>query len=71
MLKPVAYFAIGLFAGLIVSELMKDAKPIEKIVIFSTGFASFINSATVSPANRPMAKYPIAFSICVVFYSCE
>ena len=34
MLKPVAYFAIGLFAGLIVSELMKDAKPVEKIVIY-------------------------------------
>ena len=34
MIKPVAYFAIGLFAGLIVSELMKDAKPIEKIVIY-------------------------------------
>jgi len=34
MIKPVAYFAIGLFAGLIVSELMKDAKPVEKIVIY-------------------------------------
>ena len=27
MFKPIAYFVIGLFAGLIVSELMKDAKP--------------------------------------------
>ena len=34
MLKPVAYFVIGLFAGLIVSELMKDAKPVQKIVIY-------------------------------------
>ena len=34
MFKPVAYFVIGVFAGLIVSELMKDAKPIEKIVIY-------------------------------------
>ena len=34
MFKPIAYFVIGLFAGLIVSELMKDAKPIEKIVIY-------------------------------------
>ena len=34
MFKPIAYFAIGLFAGLIVSELMKDAKPVEKIVIY-------------------------------------
>ena len=34
MIKPVAYFVIGVFAGLIVSELMKDAKPVEKIVIY-------------------------------------
>ena len=34
MLKPVAYFAIGVFAGLTISLLMKDAKPIEKIVIY-------------------------------------
>ena len=34
MIKPIAYFVIGLFAGLIVSELMKDAKPVEKIVIY-------------------------------------
>ena len=34
MIKPIAYFVIGLFAGLIVSELMKDAKPVEKIAIY-------------------------------------
>ena len=34
MFKPIAYFVIGVFAGLIVSELMKDAKPVEKIVIY-------------------------------------
>ena len=34
MFKPVAYFVIGLFAGLTVSLLMKDAKPVEKIVIY-------------------------------------
>ena len=35
MIKPIAYFVIGLFAGLIVSELMKDAKPVEKIAIYN------------------------------------
>ena len=34
MFKPVAYFAIGLFAGLIVSELMKDAKPVDRIDLY-------------------------------------
>jgi hypothetical protein len=34
MIKPVAYFVIGLFSGLTISLLMKDAKPIEKIVIY-------------------------------------
>ena len=34
MLKAIGYFAIGLFAGLTVAELMKDAKPIEKISIY-------------------------------------
>ena len=34
MLKSIGYFAIGLFAGLTVAELMKDAKPIEKITIY-------------------------------------
>ena len=34
MLKAIGYFAIGLFAGLTVAELMKDAKPIEKITIY-------------------------------------
>ena len=34
MLKAIGYFAIGLFAGLTVAELMKDVKPIEKISIY-------------------------------------
>ena len=34
MLKAIGYFAIGLFAGLTGAELMKDAKPIEKITIY-------------------------------------
>ena len=34
MLKAIGYFAIGLFAGLTVAELMKDVKPIEKIAIY-------------------------------------
>jgi len=34
MLKAIGYFAIGLFAGLTVAELMKDVKPIEKITIY-------------------------------------
>jgi uncharacterized membrane protein len=34
MLKAIGYFAIGLFAGLTVAELMKDAKPVEKITIY-------------------------------------
>ena len=36
MIKPVAYFVIGLFAGLIVSELMKDAKPVNRINIYDS-----------------------------------
>ena len=34
MLKAIGYFAIGLFAGLTVAELMKDVKPVQKIVIY-------------------------------------
>ena len=34
MLKAIGYFAIGLFAGLTVAELMKDVNPIEKIAIY-------------------------------------
>ena len=34
MLKAIGYFVIGIFAGLTVSELMKDAKPVQKIVIY-------------------------------------
>ena len=36
MIKPVAYFAIGLFAGLTISELMKDAKPVNRINIYDS-----------------------------------
>ena len=36
MFRPVAYFVIGLFAGLIVSELMKDAKPVNRINIYDS-----------------------------------
>ena len=36
MIKPVAYFVIGLFSGLIVSELMKDAKPVNRINIYDS-----------------------------------
>ena len=36
MIKPVAYFVIGLFAGLIVSELMKDAKPVNRIDLYDS-----------------------------------
>ena len=36
MIKPVAYFVIGLFAGLIVSELMKDAKPVNRIDFYDS-----------------------------------
>ena len=36
MTKPIAYFVIGLFAGLIVSELMKDANPVNRINIYDS-----------------------------------
>ena len=36
MTKPIAYFVIGLFSGLIVSELMKDAKPVNRINIYDS-----------------------------------
>jgi len=36
MFRPVAYFVIGLFAGLIVSELMKDAKPVNRIDLYDS-----------------------------------
>ena len=34
MIKPIAYFVIGVFAGLTISLLMKDTKPVEKIAIY-------------------------------------
>ena len=33
MLKPIAYFVIGVFTGLTISGLMKQAKPVDRIVI--------------------------------------
>ena len=35
MLKPIGYFIAGIFAGITVSFLMKDAKPVEKIAIYN------------------------------------
>ena len=34
MLKPIGYFIAGIFAGITISLLMKDAKPVEKIAIY-------------------------------------
>jgi hypothetical protein len=36
MLKPIGYFIAGIFAGLIVSELMKDAKPVDRINLYDS-----------------------------------
>ena len=36
MIKPVAYFVIGLFAGLTISLLMKDVKPVNRINIYDS-----------------------------------
>jgi hypothetical protein len=36
MIKPVAYFVIGVFAGLTISLLMKDAKPVNRINIYDS-----------------------------------
>ena len=36
MIKPIAYFVIGLFAGLSVSLLMKDAKPVNRIDLYDS-----------------------------------
>ena len=36
MIKPVAYFVIGLFAGLTISLLMKDAKPVNRIDLYDS-----------------------------------
>ena len=35
MLKPIGYFIAGIFAGITISFLMKDAKPVEKIAIYN------------------------------------
>jgi len=36
MIKPIAYFVIGLFAGLTISLLMKDAKPVNRIDLYDS-----------------------------------
>ena len=33
MLKPIAYFVIGVFTGLTISGLIKQGKPVDRIVI--------------------------------------
>ena len=35
MLKPIGYFIAGIFAGITISFLMKDSKPVEKIAIYN------------------------------------
>jgi hypothetical protein len=36
MFKPIAYFVIGIFTGLTISELMKDAKPVNRIDFYDS-----------------------------------
>ena len=36
MIKPIAYFVIGIFTGITISELMKDAKPVNRINIYDS-----------------------------------
>ena len=36
MIKPIAYFAIGIFTGLTISLLMKDAKPVNRIDFYDS-----------------------------------
>ena len=36
MFKPIAYFVIGIFTGLTISLLMKDAKPVNRINIYDS-----------------------------------
>ena len=36
MIKPIAYFVIGIFTGLTISLLMKDAKPVNRIDFYDS-----------------------------------
>jgi hypothetical protein len=36
MLKPIGYFIAGIFAGLTISLLMKDAKPVNRIDLYDS-----------------------------------
>ena len=36
MFKPIAYFVIGIFTGITISELMKDAKPVNRIDFYDS-----------------------------------
>ena len=36
MFKPIAYFVIGIFTGITISELMKDAKPVDRIDLYDS-----------------------------------
>jgi hypothetical protein len=36
MFKPIAYFVIGIFTGLTISLLMKDAKPVNRIDFYDS-----------------------------------
>ena len=36
MFKPIAYFVIGIFTGITISLLMKDAKPMNRIDLYDS-----------------------------------
>ena len=36
MIKPIAYFVIGIFTGITISELMKDAKSVDRIDLYDS-----------------------------------
>ena len=36
MFKPIAYFVIGIFTGITISLLMKDAKPVNRIDFYDS-----------------------------------
>ena len=36
MIKPIAYFVIGIFTGITISLLMKDAKPVNRIDFYDS-----------------------------------
>ena len=49
MFKPIAYFVIGIFTGLTISLLMKDAKPVNRI--------DFYDSYRVRYKHPPLYPY--------------